>query len=299
MKMRFWQKTYILTLILFLVCLNAGILSLTLFTYSKSVRSAEESAGAEQYYVARSFERDLEDMLAASRAQSPSLLMTSYGNYYSERGVFLSFERNGRTVFSSLPEEIEAKSGTIFHKKIGGVRHIVICSDVSGYTMIFAKNVDSLDREFRALTLTYMLTALGVSALLAAVLYFILKSLSLPLERLRETTAKIGEGDLSVSADESGKDEFALLGKSFNSMLGTIKSQMSALETNAEKKQMLVDNMAHELRTPLTVIRGYAEYLERAAVSEEERLVASRYIVSEAERLTKMSEILLDTAYVR
>ncbi len=297
--MRFWQKTYILTLILFLVCLNAGILSLTLFTYSKSVRSAEESAGAEQFYVARSFERDLEDMLAASRLQSPSLLMTSYGNYYSERGVFLSFERNEKTVFSSLPEEIEAQSGTIFHKKIGGVRHIVICSDVGGYTMIFAKNVESLDREFRALTLTYMLTALGVSALLAAVLYFILKSLSLPLERLRETTAKIGEGDLSVSADESGKDEFALLGKSFNSMLGTIKSQMSALETNAEKKQMLVDNMAHELRTPLTVIRGYAEYLERAAVSEEERLVASRYIVSEAERLTKMSEILLDTAYVR
>jgi len=297
--MRFWQKTYILTLILFLVCLNAGILSLTLFTYSKSVRSAEESAGAEQYYIARSFERDLEDMLAASSVQSPSLLMTSYGSYYSEKGVFLAFESEGKTVYSNLPEMIEAETETLFHKKIGGVRHIVICSDVSGYTMIFAKNVDSLDREFRALTLTYMLTALGVSALLAAVLYFILKSLSLPLERLRETTEKIQEGDLSVSADESGKDEFALLGKSFNSMLGTIKSQMSALEANAEKKQMLVDNMAHELRTPLTVIRGYAEYLERAAVSEEERLVASKYIVSEAERLTKMSEILLDTAYVR
>lgn len=299
MKMRFWQKTYILTLILFLVCLNAGIISLTLFTHSKSVRSAEVSASAEQFYVARSFERDLEDMLASGGWQSPSLLMTSYGNYYSERGVTLAFDRDGKTVFSNLPEEIEAKEETIFHKKIGGVRHIVICSEVGGYTMIFAKNVESLDREFRALTLTYMLTALGVSALLAAVLYFILKKLSLPLERLRITTAKIGEGDLSVSADESGKDEFALLGKSFNSMLGTIKSQMTALEENAEKKQMLVDNMAHELRTPLTVIRGYAEYLERAAVSEEERLVASRYIVSEAQRLTKMSEILLDTAYVR
>lgn len=297
--MRFWQKTYILTLILFLVCLNVGILSLTLFTYSKSVRSAEESAGAEQYYIARSFERDLEDMLSVSEEQSPSLLMTSYGSYYAGRGVFLAFERDGKTVYSSLPEEIDAKNETLLHKKIGGVRHIVICSDVGGYTMIFAKNVESLDSEFRALTLTYILTALGVSALLAAVLYFILKSLSLPLERLRETTAKIQEGDLSVSADESGKDEFALLGKSFNSMLGTVKSQMSALEENAEKKQMLVDNMAHELRTPLTVIRGYAEYLERAAMSEEERLVASRYIVSEAERLTKMSEILLDTAYVR
>jgi hypothetical protein len=91
MKMRFWQKTYILTLILFLVCLNAGIISLTLFTHSKSVRSAEETAGAEEYYIARSFERDLEDMLAAGAEQSPMLLMNSYGNFYAQRGVFLAF----------------------------------------------------------------------------------------------------------------------------------------------------------------------------------------------------------------
>ncbi len=299
MKIRFWQKTYILTLILFLVCLNAGIISLTLFTHSRSVRSAEESAGAEQYYIARSFERDLEDMLALGEGQSPSLLMTSYGTYYAPRGVFLAFEREGKTVFSSLPETVEAKNGTLFHKDIGGVRHIVICSEAGGYKMIFVKNVESLDREFHALTLTYVLTALGVSALLAAVLYFVLRRLSRPLEDLQKTTECIEAGDFSISADESGKDEFALLAHSFNSMIGTIKDQMSALEENAEKKQMLVDNMAHELRTPLTVIRGYAEYLERAAVSEEERISASRYIVSEAERLTKMSEILLDTAYIR
>ena len=299
MKMRFWQKTYMLTLVLFLVCLNASIISLTLFTHSKSVLAAEESAGAEEYYIARSFERDLEDMLASGAGQSPSLLMNSYGNYYDDRGVFLSFELDGKTVFSSLPEKINAESGTLFHKKIDGVRHIVICSEAGGYKLIFAKNVESLDREFRALTLTYILTALGMSAFLAVMLYFVLRKLSRQLEDLQKTTECIEAGDLSISADESGKDEFALLAHSFNSMIGTIKHQMSALEENAERKQMLVDNMAHELRTPLTVIRGYAEYLERVAVSEEERLVASRYIVSEAERLTKMSEILLDTAYIR
>ena len=138
-----------------------------------------------------------------------------------------------------------------------------------------------------------------ISALLAAALYFVLRRLSRPLEDLQKTTECIEAGDLSISADESGRDEFALLAHSFNSMIETIKEQMSALEENAERKQMLVDNMAHELRTPLTVIRGYADYLERAAVSEEERFVAARYIVSEAERLTKMSEILLDAAYIR
>lgn len=297
--MRFWQKTYLLTLVLFLICLNAGIISLTLFTHSKSVRSAEETAGAEEYYIARSFERDLEDMLAAGAEQSPSLLMNSYCNYYAPRGVFLAFESGAGTVFSNFPEPIDAEVGTLFHKNIYGARHIVICSEAGGYKMIFAKNVESLDSEFRALTLTFVLTALGVSAILAAALYFVLRKLSRPLEALQKTTECIEAGDLSLLADESGRDEFALLAKSFNSMIGTIKDQMSALEENAERKQMLVDNMAHELRTPLTVIRGYAEYLERAAVSEEERYMAARYIVSEAERLTKMSEILLDTAYIR
>jgi signal transduction histidine kinase len=165
--------------------------------------------------------------------------------------------------------------------------------------MVFAKNVESLDEEFRSLTLTYVLTAMGVSAMLAALLYFVLRRLSLPLDRLRETTEKIQEGDLSVSADESGRDEFAQLGASFNSMLSTINGQMAALEADAERKQMLVDNMSHEMRTPLTSIRGYAEYLEKAAASEDQRIIAAKYIISEAERLAKISEILLDDAYIR
>lgn len=74
---------------------------------------------------------------------------------------------------------------------------------------------------------------------------------------------------------------------------------MKDLETTAKQKQSLVDNMAHELRTPLTAIRGYAEYLEKAAISEEERIDSAKYIVSEAKRLQKVSEILLDIAYIK
>ena len=57
--------------------------------------------------------------------------------------------------------------------------------------------------------------------------------------------------------------------------------------------------MAHEMRTPLTSIRGYAEYIEKAAVPEEERNDAAKRIVSETDRLRKISERLLDTAFMR
>jgi signal transduction histidine kinase len=301
MKMRFWQKTYIFTLLLFLICLNIGILSLTVYTYQKNVESTETAVTAEQYYVAMSFERDYKEMTESNSNSSPSLLMQSFGTYYANKGLFLAFEENGEVIYSNFTNEYGIDKNALLHTDFDGKRHIVISSEICDgkYEMIFAKDVESLDSEFQALMLTYALTAIGVSLLLAVCLYFILKTLSGPLEKLRKTTEVIEAGDFSVTAEEKGSDEFTLLAKSFNAMLAKINEQMAALEREAERKQMLVDNMAHELRTPLTSIHGYAEYIEKANTTEERRLIAAKYIMSESERLQKISEILLDGAFIR
>lgn len=301
MKMSFWQKTYLFTLLLFLFCLNAGILSLTVYTYRKNVEATEAATTAEQYYVAMSFEHDYNALMETGENVSLSLLMQSFGAHYGNKGLFIAFEKDGETLYSNFPYEYEAAYDSLVHSDFDGERYILISSSLCDdeLDMIFAKNVSSLDSEFRALMLTYAVTALGVSLFLAVCLYFILKTLSVSLEKLRKTTETIESGDFSVTADESGHDEFSLLAKSFNSMLAKIHEQMEALEMNAERKQMLVDNMAHELRTPLTSIRGYAEFLEKAAATEEKRIIAAKYILSESERLQKISEILLDSAYIR
>jgi len=301
MKMRFWQKTYIFTLVLFLICLNVGILSLTVYTYQKNVETTETAVTAEQYYVAMSFERDFEDMTESNSYSNPSLLMQSFVTYYANKGVYLAFEENGETIHSSFTNDYTIEDNAMLHTDFDGKRHIVISSEICDgrYVMVFAKNVESLDSEFQALMLTYAFTAIGVSLLLAVFLYFILKKLSGPLEKLRKTTEVIEAGDFSVTAEEKGSDEFTLLAKSFNAMLAKINEQMAALENEAKRKQMLVDNMAHELRTPLTSIHGYAEYIEKANTTEERRLIAAKYILNESERLGKISEILLDGAFIR
>ncbi len=302
MKMRFWQKTYVFTLILFLICLNVSILSLTVYTYKKNVDATENSVSAEQYFVAMSFERDYEDMTQSSAYSNPSLLMQSFGTYYEDKGLYLAFRQGENIIYTNFPSDIEAEKNSMIHKDLNdGKRHIIISSEIceGKYEMIFAKNVQSLDTEFRSLILTYILTSVGVSAFLAICLHFILKKLSGPLEKLRKTTETIEAGDFSVTVEEKGNDEFTLLAKSFNSMLSKINEQMAALEAEAEKKQMLVDNMAHELRTPLTSIHGYAEYIEKANTTEERRHIAAKYIMSESERLGKISEMLLDGAFIR
>lgn len=123
--------------------------------------------------------------------------------------------------------------------------------------------------------------------------------LSEPLETLRRTTARIENGDFSARVEEKGNDEITLVAQSFNLMLVKINEQIQAFEQEANRKQMLVDDMAHELRTPLTSIHGYAEYLEKANTTEEHRLIATKYIMSEFEHLQKISEILLDGAFIR
>ncbi len=302
MKMRFWQKTYLLTLALFLLCMNAGILSLTVYTHRKNVESAEAAASAEQYYIATAFERDLADLVAQNGdSASPSLLMQSYLIHYSKKGLYLAFYRDDSLLCGNFKEEIALTPDSLTHGELAGQRHILISATLAegDYRIVYGKNVAELDREFSSLMLTFLLTALGVSAFLAVLLYFVLKKLSAPLESLRKTTEQIEAGDYTVTAKEQGNDEFTLLAKSFNTMIAKINEQMKTLELSAARKQMLVDNLAHELRTPLTSIRGYAEFLEKAAADEEQRLIATKYILAQSIRLQKISDLLLDSAYIR
>ncbi len=302
MRRRFWQRTYLVTLLLFLVCLYAGLFSLAFYTYGRSVENTENACLAEERYLARSFERDLHDMEEAENGTSPKLLMQSYAQNYEKQRVSLAFFEGDREVFSSFGETPPLpENGTITQIKEEEDRWILISGEIGEgrYRLLYGRYAGDLDREFASLMLTYAAVAAGVSLFLAVFLLLLLKRLSLPLEKLRVTTERIAAGDRTVAAEESGKDEFAALAKSFNQMVEKVSAQMEELADDAERKQALVDNMAHEMRTPLTSIRGFAEYIEKAAVPEEERRDAALRIVSETDRLKRISEKLLDSAFLR
>ncbi len=296
MKMRFWQKTYLLTLALFLLCLNAGIFGLSYYTYHENVQLAETNTNHAAAYAVRSFERDADDI---SVKDGTALLMQSYGNYYKARGSLVGFyNMEGTVLYSNLPENFIVENRTLCHREINGKRHIVVSRNTSDgkYVIVYADDAENLDKDFRRIMAIFTVTSMAVSVFLAVALYFVLKRLSVPLDKLRVTTEHIAVGDFSEKAEEKGSDEFALFARSFNIMLDRINAQMNALEQQAERKQALVDNMAHELRTPLTGIHGYAEYIRVAAISDQERAEATEYIMNECKRLQRLSEKLLDMA---
>ena len=112
-KLRFWQKAYLLTLALFLLCINGGILSLTVYTHGENVKAAEEAAKAQQYYVAVSFERDMEYL--AENGGSAALLMEAFGAHYKDKGLFIAVEKDGVILYSDFPEASEIEGNSLRH----------------------------------------------------------------------------------------------------------------------------------------------------------------------------------------
>lgn len=317
--MKFWQKTFLATLALFLVAFDVGIFMLADMSYKNSMQSEQQKCLGEHYFITSAISKDMdavaqregsydqpEDMEAAYRS-----LCETYGEYYISQGIYLEVLMDGKTLYTSLPpysgerEELSVapnERNTIMRDVAGSIYYYV-AGDLpvsSGNAMlIYAKDLTLIVEEQRTLEENLVFVSILISACLAVALYFVLSSLSRPIKGLSNTTRRIAAGNFSERVKATGRDEFGELGQSFNNMADEIEEQMVSLEKAAEQKQQFIDNLAHELRTPLTTIYGYAEYIKAAAITEEDRILAVDYIMSESSRLKEVAFKLLDLALLK
>lgn len=297
--MKFREKTYLVTLVLFLVILNAGIFSLAFYTYKSNVDAAENLCLAEEQVIVEALSNDLAYL---KEGASEQLVLLSYGAFYRDKGIRISVWKGEENLLSTLPSGISApQAGNSKTQRLEDKRYFLISEEIDdgAYLFTYAKDISYLDTDFKNLALLYIPTSVLASAFLALCLFFVLRKLAFPLEKLRAATEEIASGNFSVRADENGKDEFSQLAGDFNRMAEHIDAQMKRLEESAEIKQRMLDNLAHEMRTPLTSIRGYAEFLQSANIPESEKWEVAEYIISEAERLKQIGERLLDEAFIR
>jgi signal transduction histidine kinase len=89
--------------------------------------------------------------------------------------------------------------------------------------------------------LPYGLCVLGAMGILC---YLMAVYLASPLRALRQTLDRFGQGDLSIRAQISRKDEFGQVGQSFNQMADRIQTLLTA-------ERRLLQDISHELRSPL------------------------------------------------
>ncbi|HIW77371.1 HAMP domain-containing sensor histidine kinase [Gordonibacter sp.] len=305
-NLRFWQKTYLLTLAVALVALCGGLAFIGWQTQQQMLEAQVEKTRGEQAFVAQSLVRDLEVAHSGTGAAlREAALARSYGDYYARDGAYLEVTRAGVVLFSNLPGEPEAQFSvqpgedlqTWMRTSLGDTHVVIVKSalpdEFATYELSYARSLEPLRATWEQMRLTLVVGCAAVALVLAVGLFFVLRSLSRPLERLAHTADTFAAGERSVRSAEAGNDEIGTLSTSFNAMADAAEADINEISRIAEANARMAASLSHEIRTPLTAVRGYAEYLRLADATEDERDSALRYVVEESERLQSIAQRML------
>ncbi len=134
---------------------------------------------------------------------------------------------------------------------------------------------------------SYMIKALIALVVLSLFSIIMAKSLQQPLDRLREASRRLAQGDFTVSVVSelnSTTREFNELAHDFDHMTFEIKSL-------AEKQRRLIRDVSHELRTPLAR-QNLALHLLRNKVDEKSLGLLERMEIETEEMNKLVGEIL-------
>ena len=167
------------------------------------------------------------------------------------------------------------------------------------YGLMYTGNLSDTVSSWRHTKNILFLTGIAVILMMSFFLFQFLNIIFRPLRQISSASAKIANGNYGSRISVRGKDEISGVAHNFNLMAEQIENQIRQLKEASEQKQQFIDNFSHELRIPLTAIYGYAEYIQKAFMSEEERYECTQFIMSECSRLQNMAYQLLDMALLR
>ena len=123
----------------------------------------------------------------------------------------------------------------------------------------------------------------------AVLIWWIYKTVSVPLAKLQEATRNIKEGNLDFEIKPENNDEIGQVCQDFEEMRLRLKaSAEEKIEFDRENKE-LISNISHDLKTPITAVKGYVEgLLDGVADTPEKQQKYLRTIYNKANDMDRL-----------
>lgn len=306
--MKLWQKVYLFTMILFVVLLNVGMYVVFELTYQKDIGVEQKQAEAEYNMLTDMVVRSLNSLYNQGDVTDAKLqrVMEKYENYYDDT-LCLTLWKGENCVYPENADNLRDWNDVSGRNEIiitgTDLKKIIVQGKIyegeETLYLRYEKELTELNEVWDKLQTNYLVISLSFSFVLAISLFIILRRTMKPITQLTKVVDDMAEGNWESKAPEAGKDEVATLGRHFNRMADKIQDNIQQIRQEADAKQEFVDNFAHELKSPLTSIYGFAEYVQKANIPEDEKIQCMSYIMDESKRLLQLSYTLLDMAKIR
>lgn len=304
--MRFWQKTLLVVLILFIVALDVSVIMIMHKSWQLNMEREMQRSSNEQALIANNIYENLNSIKSRGMTMSDDVLFDvarSYAEYYLKQNISLQLWDREQLVYNGALTAKKQQGLAQTHTEEQNVHEIVTSGELPApyqeLKLVYKRNIEELYTSQKELNRYFVYVNVIAGPILAFLLYVLIRQLTKPLRLLSKTTQTIAGGNYNERVALKKNDEFGELAQNFNQMAEAVEQHVTELSDMAEEKQRIVDNLAHELRTPLTSMQGFAQYLNSAHINEEERITASGYIWSETLRLKNLVFKLLDLSVLR
>ena len=318
--MKFWEKIFLYSLILFFLLFSGGGIILIEKIHSESLDTAIKSIMYKYLnvesvmYLNSDYLMDIDVNSESNMKNWVDIIINGYSVNNLEQYNTELYSMENKKISSDLKEKVTGKRTEILNAKeneksfiirtINNRKYAFVSSIVSlenkDFKLIISKDIQYVYTERSNNYKFFMIIDLIMLIILSAGMYIISKKLTNPLVKLSNVSKDIAKGEYNIRAVESKKnDEIGVLEHNFNLMIDVIENNIEELKYLNESKQRFIDSLNHEIKTPITSIIGYSELLLKSNVSEEIKIKSLKYINSEAKRLETLNSTLLKLTLMR
>lgn len=293
--MRFWQKIFLLTLMILLFSLNTYSYAFVQNYFNTSLEKEKSLRKEEFRLVNISFRTNLEYILYLSEkeALSEEDIQNIFEEFQeSHAGTNLTLKALEGETYADLNQA----SLSIRQKEESSMLTISSYLKVNDKVYQLSSNKDisdiyqSAQQQMNFSKSLSLIISLG-TAVITLVMSFVL---SYRINALRRSTQKMSHGIFFLRAKVNSNDEIGELAEDFNTMADTVESKVAELSQIADDRKRFIDNIAHEMKTPLTSIIGFADLLRTAKLDNKTRVEYADNIYREGKHLKNVSSKLME-----
>lgn len=211
-------------------------------------------------------------------------------------------DENVDKLFKELPEYgdggMSSDSGTYIGRNVKSlVKQIDMeFSDHSNGSAFIITSASAVLPQMRSLMIDMMIAIIVILVFTGAVMAFwIYTGINKPLNKLKEATQRIKEGDFDFTLEPEGDNEISELCRDFESMRRHLKeSEIEKEKYDLENKE-LISNISHDLKTPITTVKGYVEGIMDGVADTPEKM--DRYIKTIYNKANDMDRLINELTF--